>query len=542
MNILLISIAGCPRTPSDFIPDNGLALLAALLISKGHQVKILDYNTTETVKRLFPKPIRNRLEKIARSVFQGRRPGPFTFLNLSRLEKRLTAYQRKTFFEIGSEVADMVEKEKINLVGLKLWNGDGFTASLSVANVLKKRHPVLPVFGGGPQVDIFREKIYRATVDFDALAYGEGEHAILGLVDFAQGKKSLPEIPNLIFRDDNGRTVTTPPKWIEDLNLLPFANYDSDVYPAMKENGRLKFIVIDESRGCSFSCNFCMHPLKSGRPRAKSAGRIIAEITHYHQKYGISMFRYGGSNTPPKLLEEVARGIIQNNLKINYTALTDLRREGTDFSLLKDSGCFAIFFGVESTDPGILTKAMNKKAFPGRMENILKEVKAAGIFTVVSLIVPAPGETEETKKRTLEFLLRTKPDSVLVQFPGIMPGTEWAKNPEKYGFSIKNKETYPEAIMNYKMRLFFPPRFWDPLPYRVDGKKFRSFVRETELFLKEAEAAGLTTGIADDIALMSKSARLTPEKFRDLSRGYFFVGDAAGLQELVVKINGGKNH
>jgi radical SAM superfamily enzyme YgiQ (UPF0313 family) len=386
-------------------------------------------------------------------------------------------------------------------------------------------------------VDIFRENIYQATSDFDALVYGEGEHAILGLADFVQGKKSLREISNLIFRE-NGRIVTTPQQRVEDLNQLPFANYDPDVYPAMKDNGRLKFIVLDESRGCPFSCYFCIHPLKSGSPRAKSVERIITEITYYHQKYGVSLFRYGGSNTPPKLLEGVARGIIRNNLKINYTALTDLRQAGTDFSLLKDSGCFAIFFGVESTDPGILTKAMNKQASLPKMENILKEAKAAGIFTVVSLIVPAPGETEETKKKTMEFLLRTKPDSVLVQFPGIIPGTEWAKNPEKYGFLIKNKEAYPDAIMNYKMRLFFPPRFWDPLPYRVDGKKFRCFVRETELFLKKAEAAGLTTGIADDVALMSKYAGLSPEQFRDRSRGYFFAGDAFKLQELIVKING----
>ncbi|MFA5393189.1 MAG: radical SAM protein [Candidatus Ratteibacteria bacterium] len=540
MKILLISVAGCPRTPSDFIPDNGLALLAALLISNGHQVKVIDYNTTETLGRLFPEHIRTLLEKIARPLFQGRVPGLFTLLKLSFLEKRLTAYQRKIFFEIGYEIADRVEREKIDFVGLKLWNGDGFTASLIIANVLKKRNPKLPVFGGGSQVDTFRETIYQATSDLDALVYGEGEQAILDLVDFVQGKKGLREIPNLIFRE-NGQIVTTPQQWMEDLNQLPFANYDPDVYPAMKDNGRLKFIVLDESRGCPFSCYFCMHPLKSGRPRAKSAERIIAEIMHYQQKYGVSLFRYGGSNTPPKLLEEVARGIIQNNLKINYTVLTDLRQEGIDFSLLKDSGCFAIFFGVESTDPEILTKAINKKAFPERMEKILKAAKGAGIFVVVSLIVPAPGETEETKKKTLEFLLRTKPDSVLIQFPGIMPGTEWFKNPGEYGLSIKNKKAYPGKVMNYKMRLFFPPRFWDPLPYRVDGKKFRCFIRETELFLKKVEAAGLITGIADDVALMSKYAYLSPKEFRDLSRGYFFAGDAFKLQELIVKINGGKN-
>ena len=163
MKVLLISVAGCPRTPSDFIPDNGLALLAALLISKGHQVKVIDYNTTETLKRFFPEHIHIRLEKIARSVFQGRTPGLFTLLNLSFLEKRLIAYQRKIFFEIGSDIADLTEREKIDYVGLKLWNGDWFTASLIVAGVLKKRNPTMPVFGGGSHVDIFRENIYQAT-------------------------------------------------------------------------------------------------------------------------------------------------------------------------------------------------------------------------------------------------------------------------------------------------------------------------------------------------------------------------------------------
>jgi len=536
MKVLLISVAGCPRTPSDFIPDNGLALLAALLISKGHQVKVLDYNTTETLRRFFPEHIHARLDKIARSAFRGRAPGLFTLLNLSLLEKRLAVHQKKIFSEIGSEVADLVENEQIDLVGLKLWNGDGFIASLAVAGVLKKRHPKLPVFGGGPQVDTFRENIYRATSDFDALVYGEGEQAILGLVDFVQGQKGLREIPNLIF-PENGKIATTPQQWMTDLNQLPFANYDPDVYPAMKDNGRLKFIVLDESRGCPFACYFCIHPLKSGRPRAKSVERIIAEITHYHQKYGVSLFRYGGSNTPPKLLEEVARGLIQHNLKINYTVLTDLRQEGIDFSLLKDSGCFAIFFGVESTDPGILTKAMNKKAFPEQMENILKEAKAAGIFIVVSLIVPAPGETEETKKKTLEFLARTKPDSAVIQFPGIIPGSEWAKEPERFGFFIKDKAKYPQVVMDYKIRLFFPPRFWNPLPYTVNGKTFRQFVKETEDFTRKVEAMGITTLVADDVALMSKYARLSPRQFRDQARRNFFTGNAAALQGIIETIN-----
>ncbi len=538
MRSLLITIAGCPRTPSDFIPDNGLALLASIILDAGHQVKILDYNTTETLRRLFPEKFQHKLKKIAQKIFlQSGKPGPFTIVELSLLEKRLSAYQQKVFYEIGSEIADLVEKERIDLVGLKLWNGDGFTASLAIANVLKKRHPRLAVFAGGPHVDTFRENIYKVTSNFDGLAFGEGEETILGLIDVVLGKKSLHRVPNLIFKED-GRVITTPQKRVTDLNSLPFANYDPDVYPAMNNNGRLNFLVIDESRGCNFQCYFCPHPVKSGRLRTKKASRVVEEMAHYQRRYGTRLFRYGGSNTPPDLMEEVAREILAKGLKVEYTGSTDLRREDFDFPLLKRSGCFGLFFGVESADAKILKEKMNKKASPELMREILKKAKKEGVFSVVSFIFPAPGQTEENRQKNLEFLLQTTPNSMVVQFPGLFPETEWFKNSELFGFEIYDKDTYAQKMMDYKIRLFFPPRFWDPLPYKVNGKDFRQFSKETEDFMWQVEKGlKIDVSVSDDLALMAKYLHTSPKDFRDQARLDFFTGNAEGLQKMIETIN-----
>ena len=52
--VLLVSYAGYPCTPSSLIPDNGLASLAGALIESGHEVRVLDFSTVNTLRRLFP--------------------------------------------------------------------------------------------------------------------------------------------------------------------------------------------------------------------------------------------------------------------------------------------------------------------------------------------------------------------------------------------------------------------------------------------------------------------------------------------------------
>jgi hypothetical protein len=92
--------------------------------------------------------------------------------------------------------------------------------------------------------------------------------------------------------------------------------------------------------------------------------------------------------------------------------------------------------------------------------------------------------------------------------------------------------------MDYQIRMFFPPRFWNPLPYRLDGKRFRRFTAETEAFAARVERElGLTTFVADDVALMAHAAGLAPGAFRDRARRCFFTGDAPALQALVEAIN-----
>lgn len=536
MKGILISMAGIPRSLSDFLPDNGLASLASSLIEENVEVKIFDFNLPSIFSEIYSDEIKNFLKDFSYKIFmEEKKPSFFEILKLKKVSKLIEENKKKYIEKLKNFLLETIEREKIDFIGFKLWAGDGFDWSIEIGNFLKKKKPEIKIFGGGPQVDIFEHYIFEKGEFFDALCYGEGERTIKEMAKFVQGKKKLKDIPNLIYKE-NGKIIKTEREIIEDLNSLPVPVYEPEIY--WKLENKIKMIVIDESRGCKNACFFCIHPKKSGKRREKSIERLVDEIKIFMDKYKVYLFRFAGSSTPGELMVNFAKRILEENIKINYVASGYTKEfENIDFELLKNSGCESIFWGVESANEEILKKGMNKNVTKEEMEKVLKKCKNAGIFTVASLIYPAPFENENTRKETLEFLKNVKVDSALVQFPGIYPGTVWFKEAEKFGFKI-DKKTYPLKVMNYKIKALFPPRFWSSLPYKVNGMKFKEFAYETEKFQKDIKNSGINTSISNEDYLFFKFSEFQNlDDFLKYNRCYFYSGESEKLDQEIKKIN-----
>jgi len=538
MKGILISIAGIPRSLSDFVPDNGLALLASCLLKNNIDVKIFDFNLPSIFDDIYDKNVKNFLEKFSKKVFiDGKKPNFFDILQLKLVSLIIEKNKRNYIEKLKKFLLETIEKEKTEFVGFKLWAGDGFDWSIEIGKFLKKEKPKLKIFGGGPQVDIFEHLIFKKGDFFDVLCYGEGEEVVVELYNFVQGKKRLKDIPNIIF-NENGKIVKTERKYIENLDELPLPVYTSDIYWKIDE--KIKMFVIDESRGCENACFFCIHPKKSGKIKKKSVEKLIEEIKFFINKYNVFLYRFAGSSTPGDLIMEFAKRIIDEGIKIDYANsgyINDFDIGFENFKILKDSGCGSIFFGIESANEEILKKGMNKNVKKEDMERVLKNCKEAGIFTVASFIYPAPFENENTRKETLQFLEKVKPDSALVQFPGIYPGTIWFKYPEKFNFEI-DKETYPLKVMNYKIKALFPPRMWQPLPYKVNGMSFKEFAYETEKFQKDINKLGINTSISNEDYLFYKYSDFkNTDEFLKFNRVYFYSGNSEKLKEEIETIN-----
>lgn len=532
---MLITIAGVPKIVSDFIPDNGLAILASCLKKNSHNTIILDFNTPETLQKVFEDRALSEMKRIAEKIFvEKKRPSLFDIVKLKKLSNHIEKQKEKIFNGIFEDICILVKKNTVDFVGLKLWAGDGFKYSLMLAEKLKKTFPKLKIFGGGPQVDIFQEEIFKVTDSFDGLCFGDGEETIVLLADFVAGKIEAKDIPNLIWKK-NG-TIIKNERRFSELEKLPFPEYSQSVYQGI--NDKIRLFVLDESRGCKNCCAFCIHPVKSGKPRKRSVNRIFQEIEHSISNSGTRLFRYAGSNTPSDILEGTARQLLETKTRVAYTCFGNFETmKDVNFQMVRSSGCMSIFFGLESGSPEILEKAMHKKHSLEDAESVLKKCKEAGIFTVVSVIYPAPFETEKTKKETKAFLLKTRPDSVLVQFPGLYPQTTWGRNPSRFNFTLET-ETYAQDVMTYQIKQFFPPRYWSPLPYRVNGMRFKQYAMETERFQKELNEEGLTTFVSDEAYLLSHYAGFKkPAEFIEKNRYFLFAGLADEIRKEIDAIN-----
>ncbi len=204
--------------------------------------------------------------------------------------------------------------------------------------------------------------------------------------------------------------------------------------------------------------------------------------------------------------------------------------------MMADSGLYAIFFGLESGCQRVLDKAVRKGINIAMVKETVQKAQRAGLFVVTSMIVPLPFDTEQTIKESLDFIIDLRPDSVPVQFPGLLPGTPWLEQPEKYNFEVDTEELLL-AGLDYKIKLLFPPQFWELPPYKVNGMTFPEFTALTMKFAEDLEKTGILTAVPDDMALIAKCAGMTAREFRDQARLWCLTGDVAGMAKMTEQAN-----
>ncbi len=536
---LLVSYAGYPYTPSSLTPDNGLANLAGALLEAGHDVRIVDYGTLSMMRRLFPEELSCQVKPLAEKMLASAdvAPTPAQMSQLVQLADRLEAYQQGQLQQIGQELIEKVSEFQPDFVGFKLWNGDGFSGSVTLATMLHTEFPRLHIYAGGPQASWFNKVIYQRTDVFEAIAYGEAEATIVPLAEHATGERKLGDIPAIIYRQ-NGEVIEVPRAGWLDLDDLPVPVYDPEIYPAMAGDEKIKIIVLDDSRGCPYRCGFCTHPVESGsRLRTASAQLLVDRMEQIIHNYGISVFRFAGSSTPGSLMYEIAQQIIERDLQVQYACFGHFASADPDhFQVMADSGLYAIFFGIESGCQQVLDRAVRKGIDLAGVKDTVQRAQQAGLFVVTSMIVPLPFDTEQTIRESLDFITDLRPDSVPVQFPGLLPGTPWLAQPEKYNFEVDIEELLL-AGLDYKIKLLFPPQFWEAPPYKVNGMTFPQFTALTMKFAMDLETAGILTGVPDDMAMIARCAGMTAQQFRDQARLWCLTGDVTAMAQMVEQAN-----
>jgi len=157
----------------------------------------------------------------------------------------------------------------------------------------------------------------------------------------------------------------------------------------------------------------------------RSPKNVVDEMEMLYNKYGESQFTfYDDTFTVDrarvvKICEELRR----RKLYINWDCET--RVDMVDRNLLqtmKNAGCMAVWFGVESGSQTILGR-MHKKITLDQTRYAYKTARELGLMTVASTVIGFPGETEQTAWETINFIKELNPDDIGFYVATPYPGT-----------------------------------------------------------------------------------------------------------------------
>lgn len=280
--------------------------------------------------------------------------------------------------------------------------------------VIRQACPGKPIVIGGPGVTYCPELALRKTgADFAII--GEGEKALTGLLAWIE-EGSIPPVgpPGISHRKIPKSLFSTGTGDITPLEDIPLPSWDKYPMHWWMRMGASFYLSIAcgtdrtftwlSSRGCPYSCNFCV----SGcAPRYKSIEHLESELNKIHDLFHPTFIGWMDNLLIPnkhRCLEfcDMHR---RKGWGWRYAATGHaVRIDEEMLRALKESGCASILYGVESANDHI-QEQIGKHQTVAQLERAIRLTKEAGIAVQLSAMFGQPGETMQDFDRTLQMVL-----------------------------------------------------------------------------------------------------------------------------------------
>lgn len=330
--------------------------------------------------------------------------------------------------ETYEEYYRFVEEVKPDFIMLEV-STPSMPNDLQIIRHIKEILPQTIIVAAGLHASLADRSFLEENEAIDFTIYGEYEHPLLKLVQALVEKGNLDEVPNLVYRSGNGikKTEREPLVPIAELpwpdrEALPDTYYDGCGGMFGRE------LQIHTSRGCPFRCNFCVLPqvIYAGPSyRMREPQDVIDEILYNFEKISYTHFYIDDDtiNINKEHFMELCRLIKANGLN-QYPWACMGRGDLMDDEMLhamKDAGCYAIKYGVESFDESVLAQSGKALDLKKNIENI-KKTQELGIKVHLTYCLGMLGDTratvEDTIRKSLELRADSRQYSIATPFAG----------------------------------------------------------------------------------------------------------------------------
>lgn len=337
-------------------------------------------------------------------------------------------------------VADLYQK-KPDIVGFScyIWN---IEETLKVIKILKTVDPKITIVLGGPEVSYDTNIWLRQVKEIDYIVVGEGEISFKELLNFLHGKQSLENIPGVAYVQDDKFILNPLPKKL-DLRESPSPFRFEEDLPTLSK----RIVYIETSRGCPFSCQFCLSSIEVGvryfnRDKVKEDIRFLMangaktikfvdRTFNISRSYAMEMFQF--------LIDEHLPGVV-----FQFEITADIMRPEV-IQFLNDNapaGLFRFEIGVQSTND-LTNELVKRRQNFEKLKRTVTMVKSGGkIDQHLDLIAGLPEEDYDSFRNTFNEVFEMRPEELQLGFLKLLRGTGLRVEAKKYGYVYVDQAPY----------------------------------------------------------------------------------------------------
>ncbi len=327
-----------------------------------------------------------------------------------------------------------------------IWN---IEKTLRIAGQLKAAKPEIRIILGGPEVSFDSGRLMEENPFIDYVISGEGEAVLPKLLDAVEKTAHreiadlFADIPGISYRAA-GSVKVNPPAEARPFSDAPFPYENSEIE-------RDKVLYYESSRGCPFSCSYCLSSVMRG-VRPLPIDRVKRELLYFIEKSPKQVkFIDRTFNYDKKRCAEVISFLIERDngvTNFHFELCGDLIDDEL-ITLLKSArkNLFQFEIGVQSANSGVLEACGRSGDFSAMAEHIRKIIQIGNIHVHLDLIAGLPGESYEMFRDSFNDVFALRPDALQLGFLKMLKGSPIRKEAGKYGYVFRSTPPY-EVISN----------------------------------------------------------------------------------------------
>jgi radical SAM superfamily enzyme YgiQ (UPF0313 family) len=225
-----------------------------------------------------------------------------------------------------------------------------------------------------------------------------------------------------------------------DLSKVPVLNWK-----LINTSKYLYTNVVFTSRSCPHNCEFCYNSCDyiHHKYRNRPIDDILKEIKGLKTRH--IMFIDDNFIGDPNWTKAFLAAIKPLNLKWNAAVSVNIAKHLDLLSEMKESGCKSLFIGFESINKASIRDVNKHQNLSVDYENLIGEIHKRGIMINASLVFGLDQDDKDTFKKTLNWLIKNKIETmtahILTPYPGTLLFKRFEEEKRIFDFDLSHYNT-----------------------------------------------------------------------------------------------------